>query len=580
MRKSVLIRFLAALVLLSAGMLCLSAQNKPKLLVLPLFHGAEIKDSSARTCEDLLVSSLMAGGSFEVSAQLRDSAPIDDSAAALALATEKQQELVMLSRLTSEGNKSNPTFILVTRLIAVDTGIEIYGRTTRFTNKEAPAKLKDLSSRVAVAARSRSDITPSLIQAFADASNWEAAYRYLNLYLGIHPKDADKVNSLRRNIENQYAAALAAQAEQYAAQLNYDEAIKAAKKAVSLNPDSTDYAARLSSLEAGYARYLAQSDTERLNSVQELLSSEKLDAAKALLEKSGDSAKESERGTSLARQIDQAIEARSHALEAQSYFDSHSYDLALAAVDEALTASPDKAAYIKLRAKILEAQKHDLASQDRFAAYKLELESFDYPSLYLSVKKVPLGLETAYQKTAVTCYPQDSGSWTPVTREPIYTLAASLDFPLPFKIETPLRFTALGFNAFAGLSGGYGIERLEAADLLTKQDTIIIGIDGGAAATFECLSFALRGEAFAEIYWLNYSDRKSVPSAGTAATEISSIWTFGPGLGLSFVWTPFKNSSLELGRRWVWPLISSAGAGQGQPILSSFRIALIFGLAK
>ena len=561
----------AAVSLLAALPPVLHSQT-PKLLVLPASHPDSISEDSARMVEDLLISSLAAGSAFELSAHGRNTVAIDDTSGAVKLASEASAGFVLLSRLGLDSKVgADLSFVLVTRMIAADTGKDLFGRTSRFGERKAIDTLADLAKRLTVAAHSRSDVTVDLVDAFIVAGDWEAARRYLDIYLSSHDSDKPKLEARITRISTGLAAGKNVQARDAAALALYDEAIRAAREATELAPDSLEYRSYLTSLEAEYARYVAQTDAQRLDMVKKYFDDGKIDVAAMLLSRAGESVRTSSRGRNLSEMIDRSERARALALEAEKYLKEYQYPEALAAVDDALKLLPDSTAYIRLRSRILGAEKREAATKERFAAYREELESFDYGSLFVALKPPPKGLALSLGMMSTSMLSSSQSTWNPVERGPSPELAAKYYFPIPSQIPSPFSFTAVSFAADGFCSFGYGVTRSQTGSpvVLVEEQTTRSTLGGGASASLEALSFALRGAADLSLSWLRYMNNSRDPFSGLVSSASLDTWTLGFGLGLSLLWSPVKGTAISIGVERIWPLLCSKPIADGAPTISS-----------
>lgn len=581
MRSAYLRRgLLASAMILLVGYLA-HPQAGRSLLVLPVERPEDVSPETALMIEDVLVTALLSGGSFELSARERSSVALEDTQGALDRARAAKSGFVLLSRLKSEGRKgTDRLYALTIRLIAADTGKELYGRTTKFEEKAAGDVLMDLAKRIAVAARTRSDVTVELIETFAKAKDWEAARRFLAIYLDLHPADKTKLAPLSARINTGLASIRNLQAREAAALSLYEEALSAARASVELAPGVPEYTAYLKTLEEDYAAYLAQSDAQRLDAVEDFFRKGKIDVAAVLLERSGNSARSSARGRNLAGQIERSLKARAAALDAERYLMEYQFPLALASIDEALRLQPDTASYIKLRIRIVEAEKREAATRERFEVYKDELRSFDYASLFVSRKAMPTGFGGSLGLLWISLYDPSTSSWEPLKRGPFPELRIQYSSPIPVRTSMPFSFMDTTFQWFGAASASYGVERTEEPFpvVLVEGRTTYLFLGGGASASLEVLSFALRADAGLDVAWMRYTQERTDPVTGPLGTGSEHTWSLCFGVGASVLWSPVRDMAVRLGMYRTTPFLSSADLSNGAPGAVSFRLGLEFDL--
>ncbi|GAB1482661.1 hypothetical protein MASR2M78_14770 [Treponema sp.] len=560
----------------------IQAQTIPKLFLIPPVLSGDLGQAETRLLEDKLVSGLLETGAFNVTADL--SLRKEESSIETMMEHAKQagMDFVLFLGLSSEGKAGpNRNYSMSLRLLAVDTGKETFTRVVKFAQSKADTVIPNEAKRVAVAAKAREDVTADMVDALIKVKDWEAAGRYLNVLEQAKPNMASSL-AARRSIINKNMAALRYGQSREAVSLRlYEEARAAIADAKSLDPESNEYSSYSRVIDDEQTAYMQQSDEAKIREIEDYLERNRLDVAAALFERSGEGTRFSAKGKILSAKIQRGQDARRAALQAEALFADEYYAEALSLIDEALQLHPDQVSYIRLRTRILEAERRRAAVNERWAAYKEEFEAFNLASLAIARRSPPYGWSFSLGVLNIERLDPSAGTWLTEERGGYPAFNLGYSYALPYSYPGPFSFNQIASGAWAegGIGGGVSRResRLQGAALVAESNTAF-WLAGGLEARAEVLSFALIGRLGLDLSVLSTSWEHLGSNGNIIVSDDQTCTTAAFVTGLELAWVPSTRWSLAFFWRASWPFASSLPLNDGAPTRSNLGLALRFGM--
>lgn len=558
--------------------LAIPAQTIMNLTIMAPNLGADVGQAEARLLEDSLVSGLLVTGAFNVTFDTWSRSEAFNPEKALERGTEAGVDFVLFLNLAAEGRLgSNRSYTMGFRLVAIDSKKELYARSVKFIQGRADVTLSDEAKRIATAARSRSDVTVDMIDALLRAREWESALRYLKILSNAKPALDKELIARYDTAQSGLAAQRFGQAKEAVSFRLFEEARRSIAEAQALDPKVEEYKSFAKTIEDEYARYLQEGDEARLKDIETFLDRGRLDVAQALFDRAGESARQSPRGKLLAAKLSRYQVARKAALAGESLFANERYPEALSKLDEAIQLHPDNVAYIRLRLRIIEAERRRAAVNERWAAYKEEVESFDFAALTIARRSALWGWRVNLDVFTISTLDPSQGSWMANEIGPFLAPSIGYTWALPWSMLGPLSFIELVSGAWAEIGLGSGVMRENSSisgAILAAQDNLLIWAAGGAEGRLEALSFALVSRVGLDLSYLGEKVEHRSINGDVVKTDSDYSVSGAASFRIGLEWAPARTWSLAMSWGSAWPVFSSLPINAGAPTRSSYRFSL------
>jgi tetratricopeptide (TPR) repeat protein len=467
---------------------------------------------------------------------------------ALEFARNTKATFVIVTRIAKSPSKSRPVISLTMKLIAADSGKEIFGRTFQFPASDQVRQMSELSKRLTVAVRQRSDVSLDQIDIFITAKDWPNAQHFIDLFVASKPQGESLVRSRQAEVNRGMAKELYDEAQSEAGLFHYGEAIRSLSRAAELDPGNATYQQYESSLIEENQRFLSSSEASLLDKVETMLSERRYAVASALLD-TIPSGGASIRAQNLKARADNGIKAEQFAGDNTTLLETKAYADALRSIDQALSLVPDDPVYLRLRIRILETEKRDAAFHERWQLYLDEMKSFDYGRLFVSTKEQDEGLSLRLDLLYLTAqdYAISPGQTTLDSRGPLPGISGTFYRPLVKLRHKPFSFTDFEAGWAVGASVYGGVWRSIASDQSDIEDSILLtDLSFGGAARFSFVSYYVQAGIGAgpALLYIDRSTHVAFASGGTEEGETS----FFPDIGYSLAvgWLPSDRFSLSI----------------------------------
>ena len=559
-------------------------------IMLPFAHGTDLSDNASQLLAEAIASKLIEEGAFELydrdkvlsalsEASTRDgvvSAP-DDAKNALALARSVNADYAIAGRVLRSATGSSGSMTLRIRLLAADTGKELFAKDETFPEKEILAKSADLAKKIAVASRQRSDLSIAQIDAFIAAGDWTKAEKFVEWYAEAKPKDTARLAERRRKIDLAVAALRYKEAEQARSLFLFDEARRAAREAVERDPSNDSYRDFAAAVDEEEAKFSASREEDRLDRVETFIVSGKHEVALALLDSIGASGNVSPRAKLLRERCNRALEAKRLRSDASLFLEAARYVDALAAVDRALDVYPDEPDSLRLRVRIVETERRDAAIRERWDLYLKELRGYDYGQLFLSHKLPRAYLRLGAGSERLFVEDRAAAGYAQLERGPLVAGDASYEAPFLAPFTMPFSFVDFDLAWFGGLRLAGGTWRTE----LSSPATVLVADDvfkgeayGGAKARLSVLSYFLSAGLEVGTGLLTVRRTERIPFGGAETYTSETAWLLGGALRAELGWMPSDRVSAALALRWSWSLLRDQRALIANPGTRGFSLVI------
>jgi tetratricopeptide (TPR) repeat protein len=574
---------------IAATAIAATAIARAQAIVLPFACGPEVLPNEADALAEILSSRLLDEGAFDLfeaerlariaaegGLELRSS----DASKALAIARAAKADFVIASRAAKVKAKGELLFVVSSRLLAADSGKELFGKQAQFSERDMIQGMTDLARKIAVAARQRSDISLAQIDAFIRGGDYDNAEKFAGLYALAHPEDAVGLSQRSLLIDKALAARRFADAQAAARLFHYEEARRDAAEARRRDPPNDLYASYALSLEAEYASFVSTGVETRLDRAESLVDERKYDLASALLEMLSREGKLSARGEGLRERCGRGLSSARLRAEASGLLDAERYPEALAAIDQALEAVPGDPESLRLRSRIVESERRDSETRARVGGYLSELKGFDYRGLFVAHRRLGPSFRVGLGSLSLRSFDSSGGSWIELERGPFPSLDVSYERPFAQAFPSPFSFVDFDLSWALGgrLSGGvFRTSEGYPVTSLISDEVISGGLSAGLAARLTFLSFFFSGRAALEGGPLLIERRSRLPFAEDGSSLNELLWSAGYSLGLDLGWVPAERRALILGLEWGRPILASESALCESPESLSLSLSYGFG---
>lgn len=546
----------------------LLSQSTQNLLFVAPVLSETINPAESRLLEDKLVAGLLSTGYFNVIADSEsriDKSKIDT---AMQRAQEKKIDYVLFSNIIAEG-KTGPTrsYTISIRLVAVETNMDLLSHTVKFQQKDADAKINDVSKRITVSAKARNDVTLEMVDTFIRAKDWETAKRYLDILQKSKP-DLKDIGDRKIIINNNLAIKKFSQAQEAVASYLYDEGRKAIKEAIDLDPNNEMYAKYAEKIEEEYILYLQKNNETKLKEIEDLLKKDRLFVAMSLFDRLPETAKNSKQGIAINGIIKRKEQAKKNALQAAEYLKLERYVEATNLINEAILLDPDSPDYIKLRTKILDEERKYSLLQERWNAYREELEKYDYKSIFIARRNLPYGLAFSAGALNISYFDPSRKNWNEVKKGAFPFIEVEYNNKFDWSMMGPYSFTQIGCGYWVSFGGSSGTERNNSSypgALLVAESYRDIWLSSGLDGHFEALATALKTNIGLELGYHGNSFEHRDSYGTVIANEDFNLFMLS--FIIQFDFTVIYSKDMALGLIWKSsiPMVASSSINDGTP---------------
>lgn len=578
---------------------------KPRLVVMRFIAGDGIKEAEARQINELFESAIIKTTVFDIVDRARalvlaagSDLPTDfsDLESALALAKAADADFVIVGTITVAGAKGSQKYSINPRLAASDTGKEAFSTPTSFVDKDKIKALGELAVKIATAARQRSDVTKSQIEAFMKMGDWDNAERFLEIFEKSRTADADRkaAAGLRQEIDKAVAETRFLDARKALDLFLYDEARRAINEAMRRDPGSERFRELERTIESEHAKKMAADDDKVLAQIDDLIEARRWDSAASLLGYLESRGSRDGRIQRLRELAGNGVKARDLHAAAKADLEAGDYASALLAVNSALAIFPDDVDLLRTKNAIVAAEKREAVSKAKWELYFEELKHVDIWGLFLIHKPPRVDLHAAieYPSLAYVLPLASDDAFANVQTDD--SLGATVWYrgalwrPKSFPLSSMSFDVAWlgGARAFRAAyerryaAGETGDSLASPLPYASSQGSSFFAAEafGGAEARLTALSFAFTFGLEAGTGLEAASFASGIPYLGVERVRSDAWWRLSGGLRYGIAWMPVPSLQVFAIGRKTWPLVvgpSEAVSDLGESAWS-FGIALPF----
>lgn len=264
--------------------------QKPTLIIMQFFVDASTESAVIKQINEIFESNIITTNYFLI--KDRESVFSLLSEAGLDIRTLTADDVLNLARSIkadfvitgSLSRSSSGAYTINPRVVAADTGREVYSRPMTFSVDIMVKALEELVTKVVVAVRQRTDVTLTQVDALIQIKDWQPALHYLEFYERLHAEDAQKTQSYRSIIHKALGEQAYADAKR-ALDLNlFESAINSIGLALKYEPDNMQYKAFSEQVEQQYSAMRQQTEADIFKKLDELRIREQWETGLALIQ--------------------------------------------------------------------------------------------------------------------------------------------------------------------------------------------------------------------------------------------------------------------------------------------------------
>ena len=562
-----------ALVFSVSAPLMFAQAKKPTLIVMQFAGDSALGSALIRQINEIFESTIIATNYFSITD--RDSvlayfeqngtpAGSLGSDEAVSLARSIKADFIILGSITRTGSG---VYTINPRILASDTGREVYSRPISFTADIMLRALEELATKIVVAVRQRTDVTLAQVDALVQIKDWQAAAYYLDLYAKVHPEESEQ-----QRIEGYRTTINKALGEQYYADakrsldLNlYEAARNAIGLALKYDPENAKYKEFSNLVEQRYANMRQQTEEEVFARLDELRIRGQWETGLALIAYLESKGSRNPKVQAYKEEFSRKAQAKLYYMQAQNSYMAGDFASAVLSVEKALELHPDNQGYQKFRTRVAELARRDAESRAIWGSYLEEAGALSATELFLLYRPNNANVFVSLDFPTVTVSP-----------------AASLNIPVDDEGKTNLtsRFGAgawyrgliigdyrlssymtIGAGWYAGCNFAYALkeeakEAVYSGDRYTLHQLGLFYFDvfGGADVKFTMFGFSLFAglELAPSLYSLTY--QKTVPYLRESEKTSESLAAFAGGYRLALSWNVSQTSQVFIMLNYRSPL--------------------------
>jgi len=263
--------------------------QKPTLIIMQFFGDASTDPAIIKQINEIFESNIISTNYFSIKDRqlvldwLKQQGEIPEtlsSEAILALARSCKADFIIAGTLTRTATN---VYTVNPRVVAADTGREVYARPITFSADVMLQSLEDLAAKIVVAVRQRTDVTLSQIDALVQIKDWQAAQQYLEVYERIHPDEVQKTQVYRAAIYKALGEKAFTDAKRALALNLFESARSSIGLALKYEPDNVTYKEFSNIIEQQYALMRQQTEDDIFKKLDELRIREQWDAGLSLI---------------------------------------------------------------------------------------------------------------------------------------------------------------------------------------------------------------------------------------------------------------------------------------------------------
>ncbi len=537
--------------------------RKPTLIVMQFAGDAALDPAVIRQINEIFESTIITTNYFSITdrdsvldylKQSGSSAGSLSSDDAVNLARSIKADFIILGSVTRTGTG---VYTINPRILASDTGREVYSRPISFSADIMLKALEELATKIVVAVRQRTDVTLAQVDALVQIKDWQAASYYLDLYAKVHPEESEQ-----QRIENYRNLISKALGEQYFADakrsldLNlYEAARNAIGLALKYDPDNGTYRDFSNLIEQQYATMRQQTDDEVFAKLDELRIRAHWETGLALIAYLESKGSRNPKISAYKEEFTNKAQARLFYIQAKNSYMAGDFAAAVLAIEKAIGLYPDNAEYQKFRAKVSELAERDALSRAQWGRYMEEAGAFSATELFLLYRPNVSNVFVALDFPTVTVSPATSLSME-VDEQGAVSLGPQFGAGIWYRgVITGdyqlASYLTVGAGWYGGLNFAYALkEEAEGAGgsgayyTLNQLGIFYFDVFGGADVRFTLFGFSLFAglELAPSLYTLTY--QRTIPYLGESDATSEPLAAFAGGYRLALSWNITQSSQI------------------------------------
>jgi len=535
--------------------------QKPTLIIMQFFGDASTDPAIIKQINEIFESNIISTNYFSIKDRqlvldwLKQQGEIPEtlsSEAILALARSCKADFIIAGTLTRTATN---VYTVNPRVVAADTGREVYARPITFSADVMLQSLEDLAAKIVVAVRQRTDVTLSQIDALVQIKDWQAAQQYLEVYERIHPDEVQKTQVYRAAIYKALGEKAFTDAKRALALNLFESARSSIGLALKYEPDNVTYKEFSNIIEQQYALMRQQTEDDIFKKLDELRIREQWDAGLSLINYLESSGSTNPKIALYKEEFTNKREARLYYIEAQTAYLAGDFSKAVFNIERALKLYPDNDTYQKFREKVVALAERDAESRAQWSKYMEEARSFSTTERFLLYRPNSANVFIVLDFPAVTIMPAQDVS-IPVDSEGAIGLKPQFGvgawYQGKFIPEYPvMSFISVSAGWYSGITTGYALaEQAEEAYYsgsyytLYQMGMFYFDAFGGVEASVTAFSFllSLGLELAPSIYSVWY--QKTIPYINTSDSQNVSAASFNGGYRFLLAWNLSEKSQL------------------------------------
>lgn len=553
------------LLLFAPAQAAFAQTKKPTLIVMQFAGDAALDPAVIRQINEIFESTIITTNYFSITDRdsvldyLAQSGIVAENLAsddAINLARNVKADFIILGSVTRTGTG---VYTINPRILASDTGREVYSRSISFSADIMLKALEELATKIVVAVRQRTDVTLSQVDALVQIKDWQSAGYYLDLYAKVHPEDSEQ-----QRIESYRGIISKALGEQYFADakrsldLNlYEAARNAIGLAQKYEPDNRTYKDFSYLIEQQYAAMRQQTDDEVFAKLDELRIRAQWETGLALIAYLESKSSRNPKITAYKEEFANKAQARLYYTQAKNSYMAGDFSAAVLSIEKAIELYPDNTEYQKFRAKVSERAERDAKSRAEWGRYMEEARAFSTTELFLLYRPNVSNVFVALDFPTISVSPASSISMEVdkgghVSLGPQFGAGVWYRGPITGDYQLA-SYLSVGAGWYGGLNFAYALKEEAEGVLysgsyytLNQLGLFYFDVFGGADVRFTMYGFSLFAglELAPSLYTLTY--QRTVPYLGETESTREPLAAFTGGYRLMLSWNITQSSQIFL----------------------------------
>lgn len=547
--------------LISCSVVVTAQVQKPTLIIMQFFGDASIDSAIVKQINEIFESNIITTNIFSIKdresviAWLKQNGALPEKLSQddiVTLARNCKADFIITGSLTLTKNND---YTVNPRVIAADTGREVYAKPITFSSNNMLDSLLELATRIVVAVRQRTDVTLAQIDVLVQIKDWQAALQYLEIYERIHPDEIQKTRAYQTAIYKALGEKAFNDAKR-ALELNlFESARNSIGLALKYEPDNISYKEFSNIIEQQYALMRQKTEEDIFKKLDELRIREQWEAGLALIDYLESSGSKNPKIALYKEEFANKKQARLYYIEAHSAYLAGDFSGSLLNIERALELYPDNETYKKFRKKVFDLAQRENESRAKWSQYMEEARSFSVTEKFLLYRPNDANVFVVLDFPIVTIMPAQNLN-IPVDSEGALQLKPQFGCGAWYQSKFINEYSLMSFmsvNAgwYSGITTGYALaEQAQEAQYSGTYYTLYqlgmyyFDVFGGVEASLTAFSFlvSLGLELATSIYSISY--QKTVPFLKTTEQQSVTEASFNGGYRILVAWNISEKSQL------------------------------------